>query len=87
MKVTAITEKGNNMECYNCKAKAHCVAAAQPGSVICMVKRMKYCGTHADDAPARQPGSYCQHCGQRLREIGQKRFCNNVNCVNRYVNV
>lgn len=30
---------------------------------------------------------YCQYCGHRLREIGRERFCNNVNCQNRYVNV
>lgn len=29
----------------------------------------------------------CQYCGHRLREIGRERFCNNVNCRNRYVNV
>ena len=29
----------------------------------------------------------CQYCGHRLREIGRERFCNNVNCQNRYVNV
>lgn len=31
--------------------------------------------------------NYCQYCGHRLREIGRERFCNNVNCRNRYVNV
>lgn len=34
-------------ECYYCKAKEHCIAAAQPGSVVCMVNRMRYGGTHA----------------------------------------
>ena len=29
-------------ECYYCKAKEHCIAAAQPGSVVCMVNRMRY---------------------------------------------
>lgn len=26
-------------------------------------------------------------CGRPLREIGRERFCNNVNCRNRYVSV
>lgn len=75
------------MECYNCKAKAHCIAAVQPGSVMCKINLMKYGGTHADDAPYRQVGNYCQYCGERLRVIGTERFCNNVNCEHRYINV
>lgn len=35
----------------------------------------------------RQAGGFCQYCGQPLREIGRERFCNNVNCRNRYVSV
>lgn len=75
------------MECCNCKAKNVCMAAAQPGSVICMVNRMRYGGTHADEEVQRQCGDYCQYCGHRLREFGGGRFCDNVNCRNRYVNV
>lgn len=63
------------------------LAAAQPGSVMCLVNRMRYGGTHADDAPPRQAGNFCQFCGQPLRVIGTERFCNNVNCQNRYINV
>ena len=36
-------------ECYYCKAKEHCIAAAQPGSVLCMVNRMRYGGTPAEN--------------------------------------
>lgn len=75
------------MDCYYCKAKKYCMAAAQPGSMMCLVNRMRYGGTHADDAPPRQVGGFCQYCGQPLREIGRERFCNNVNCRNRYVSV
>lgn len=74
-------------ECYFCKAKQYCIAAAQPGSVICMINRMRYGGTHADDTPTKQTGTYCQYCGKKLREIGQQRFCNNVQCLNRYKDV
>lgn len=76
------------MDCYDCKAKSVCAAVVvQPGSVLCLMNRMRYCGTHAEEEPRRQRGDYCQYCGHRLREIGRERFCNNVNCRNRYVNV
>ncbi len=74
-------------ECYYCKAKEYCIAAAQPGSVVCMINRLKYGGSHADELRTRQVGRYCQFCGQPLREIGEKRFCNNVQCWNRYTDV
>ena len=75
------------IDCYNCKAKKECIAAAQPGSVVCLVNRIRYGGTHADEAPPRQLGRSCQYCGHPLREIGSERFCNNVNCPNRYQSV
>ena len=71
-------------DCCNRDTEA---AVVQPGSVICLMNRMRYCGTHAEEEPRRQQGDYCQYCGHRLREIGRERFCNNVNCQNRYVNV
>lgn len=76
-----------DMDCYSCKAKSYCIAAAQPGSVVCLVNRMRCGGTHADDQPPRQAGEYCQYCGKKLKEIGTERFCNNPNCLNRFVNV
>lgn len=30
------------MQCYHCKAKAECIAAAQPGSIMCAINRMSY---------------------------------------------
>lgn len=75
------------MDCWYCKAREYCVAAVQQGSVMCMVNLMRYGGTHANDEPRRQSGDFCQYCGHRLKEIGRERFCNNVNCRNRYVNV
>lgn len=76
------------MNCYDCYAKAYCMAAAEPGSVVCMINRMmRYGGAHADDRPPRQAGDFCQYCGQRLRVIGTERFCNNVNCPNRFESV
>nr|DAY76638.1 MAG TPA: Polyhomeotic-like protein 1 BINDING PROTEIN [Caudoviricetes sp.] len=52
-----------------------------------MVNRMRYGGTHADDTPPRTGAVYCQFCGQPLKVIGQKRFCNNTRCLNRYNDV
>ena len=51
------------MNCYDCKAKSVCAAVVQPGSVICLMNRMRYCGTHAEEEPRRQQGDYCQYCG------------------------
>lgn len=74
-------------ECYNCYAKDKCIAAAEPGSVVCMVNRMRCGGTHADDRPDRKVASFCAYCGKPLKVIGSERFCNNVNCINRYESV
>lgn len=73
--------------CYDCKAKSNCISAAQPGSVVCLVNRIRFGGTHEDDAPKRQLGNFCQFCGHPLKIIGAERFCNNVNCPNRYQSV
>lgn len=75
------------MDCYYCKAKNECTAACEPGSIMCTVNRMRYGGTHADDMPKRQPGSFCQYCGKPLKVIGYERFCNNPQCENRFMNV
>lgn len=75
------------MDCYYCKAKAKCIAGVMPGSMMCLLNRMHYGGTHADEMPQRQEGAFCMYCGQRLRQIGSERFCNNPSCRNRYENV
>lgn len=40
------------MDCYNCKAKSVCAAVVQPGSVICLMNRMRYCGRSDASASA-----------------------------------
>jgi len=75
------------MSCYNCKAKHHCSSAVQEGSVMCMVNKLHYGGTHGEEEPQRQVGSFCQYCGKPLKVYGSERFCNNPRCQNRYVNV
>lgn len=74
-------------DCFYCKAKGMCSAAAEPGSVMCMINRMRYGGTHADEEQVRQPVLFCQYCGHRLQENGKERFCNNTYCLNCYKSV
>lgn len=75
------------MNCYNCKAKEHCLEVVQPGSAICMINLLQYGGTHMDNPPRCKAGMFCSYCGKPLQVIGKARFCNNVNCTNRYVNI
>jgi len=50
------------MDCYYCKAKEHCIAAAQPGSMVCLVNRMRYGG---------RPGAFANTAGNRCgRSVG-----------------
>lgn len=72
-------------DCRNCRAKSQRIAVAEPGSVM-VINRLKYGGTHTDDLADRR-ATYCQFCGKPLRIIGTERFCNNVNCFNRYESV
>ena len=75
------------MDCYNCNAKSHCEAVVQPCSVMCTIYRFCYCGTKMDEPAKKHPVDFCQYCGHRLRVIGGERFCNNVNCTNRFESV
>lgn len=83
------------MDCDTCKANAACMAYVQPGSLLCTINRMNYCGTHAEETEARskqaarQTGEalYCQYCGRPLRIVGRRRFCNNMKCANRFVEI
>lgn len=46
-------------DCAKCKEKTVCKAVVYPGSVICLMNRMRQCGTHAEEDARRQPGEYC----------------------------
>ena len=48
-------------ECKECVAKDDCPAAAMPGSVMCMVKRMQCGKTHGEEL--RENRRRCPHCG------------------------
>ena len=41
------------MDCYYCKAKEYCIAAAQPGSMVCLVNRPVRSGAFASIAVSR----------------------------------
>ena len=73
--------------CDYCEANEHCILACQPGSMLCMVNRLRYGGTHADELRREKDVKFCQYCGRRLRAIDSKKFCNNPNCINRYEDV
>jgi NAD-dependent DNA ligase len=46
-------------------------------------------GTKADGNPYQTRGvpKFCPNCGKLLKVIGAERFCNNVQCENRYVSM
>lgn len=75
------------MSCYTCKAKNYCSSAVQEDSIVCMMNRVRYGGTHGEEEQLRQEGIFCQHCGKPLKVYGSERFCNNPRCRNRYVSV
>lgn len=72
------------MDCYSCSAKSECLEAVQPGSVMCLLNQLRCGRTKTNAQPIRQPGEFCQFCGQRLKAIGRQRFCANPSCVNRF---
>lgn len=49
-------------QCRDCCAKNICPAAAAPGSIMCMIKRMQSGKTHGDEEKQRR----CPHCGRVL---------------------
>ena len=75
--------------CYNCGAKKNCSAAVGFGSIMCTINRMQSGQSKADFIGTHRKAEtrYCAYCGKPLRVIGSERFCNNVQCTNRYVNV
>ncbi len=75
------------MDCYYCSAKNECSEAVQPGSVVCLINQLHHGGTKANVQPIRQPGEFCQFCGQKLKTIGRQRFCANPCCINRFRDV
>ena len=76
--------------CQNCGAKSYCIEACQPGSVVCLANLLRTGRTKADISSYKAtPTSpqYCAYCGKPLKVIGTKRFCNNVQCLNRFQSV
>lgn len=73
--------------CDTCKARNQCLAAVEPGSLMCAMNLLKSGHTHGEERSYSQEGVCCKYCGQPLKVIGPKRFCNNVYCINRYISV
>lgn len=81
-----------NLVCMNCGAKSYCIEACEPGSIVCLANRLRTGQTKADvldyEAAATPANpQYCAYCGKPLKVIGTERFCNNVQCLNRFRNV
>lgn len=58
------------MDCYYCKAKENCIAAAQPGSVVCLVNRMRYGGTHRTMRRPVRPEAFANTAVSRCERSG-----------------
>ncbi len=72
------------MDCSSCGVRFRRPLAAEPGSLACTLTRVMYGG---EESPYRKPGTpkFCPLCGKPLKVIGIERFCNNVQCENRYI--
>ena len=75
------------MDCSSCKARHNCMAVVEPGSIACMAHLLQAGGTKADGdrSPTGGVPILCPICGKPLKVIGAERFCNNVQCENRYI--
>lgn len=49
-------------ECESCPIKKSCGLAVQPGSMVCMVNRMRSGMTKEEEKP-----EFCPHCGRRIK--------------------
>lgn len=72
------------MDCSSCGVRFRCPLAAGPGSFVCTLTRVMYGG---EESPYRKHGTpkFCPLCGKPLKVIGTERFCNNVQCENRFI--
>lgn len=72
------------MDCSSCGVRFRCPLAAEPGSFACTLTRVMYGG---EESPYRKHGTpkFCPFCGKPLKVIGTERFCNNVQCENRFI--
>lgn len=74
------------MDCSSCGVRFRCPLAAEPGSFACTLTRVMYGG---EESPYRKHGTpkFCPLCGKPLKVIGTERFCNNVQCENRFLSL
>lgn len=83
---------GNMRDCSICKARAYCWEAVEPGSIMCGINLMQHGGTKSEPETPRSISvklspTFCAYCGKPLKIVGTERFCNNVQCFNRFQNV
>lgn len=76
-------------DCSVCKARAYCWEAVEPGSIMCGINLMQHGGTKSEPETPRTISvklspTFCAYCGKPLKIIGTERFCNNVQCFNRF---
>lgn len=65
------------------------MAVVEPGSIACMAHLLQAGITKVVGNPYQTRGvpKFCPFCGRPLKVIGTERFCNNVQCENRYVSM
>ena len=59
------------MNCYDCKAKSVCVAAVQPGSVMCLMNR---CMCQCCETPCNN-GLNCSDCAHEGKTVHDVFLC------------
>ena len=73
------------MDCNSCGVRFRCPLAAEPGSFMCILTRAQYGGQKERPYQTPVTPKFCPICGKPLKVIGTERFCNNVQCENRYI--
>lgn len=75
------------MNCSSCEARHTCLLTIDPNSIACMEHLILESVPKAMESPCQTPSTpkFCPICGKPLKVVGTERFCNNVQCENRYI--
>lgn len=73
------------MDCVSCRVRFRRFSKAKPNSLACILTLTTY--GQREESLYQAPGTpkFCPIFGKSLWVIGTERFCNNVQCENRYV--
>lgn len=76
---------GDFVDCVSCRVRFRCPSKAEPNSLACILTLTTY--GQREESPYQTPGTpkFCPICGKPVRVIGTERFCDNVQCVNKYI--